>query len=330
MTEILTPFLAALIVAYIFQPVVGRLVACRIPKPLAAIATVILAIGIAMSLVLLLLNLLAHELPLIKKQFPEWVNATQTWLAPKLASLDITLDWDKLRNSLTQKISSQLSDNADTLVSSTLETVLASSSSIIGGLVNLVLILFILFYLLVDGRHFFEYILNLMPTKFRSTFIQLANETDLLLSQYLRGQMLVIVMLACFYALGLSLIGVRGAIPLGVFTGLVIIIPFVGILLGFCLALTAGFLQFGFDSQVFNILVLFGVGQMLEGFFLTPKFVGERIGLHPVAALFALLLFGQLFGFFGILLALPMAAICSVGIRFARERYTNSEWYKSN
>lgn len=330
MTEILTPFLAAFIVAYIFQPVAAGLMQWRIPKSLAAIITVILAVCIGLSLILLLLNLVAHELPLIRKQFPDWVNALQTWLAPKLASMDITLDWDKLRGSLTEKISSHLSANADTLISSSIETILASSSSIVNGVVNLVLILFILFYLLIDGNQFFDYIKHLMPTKFRATFIQLTKETDQLLSQYLRGQILVIVILAGFYAAGLSMIGVRGAIALGIFTGLVIIIPFVGILVGFCLAVTAGFLQFGLGNQLLSILALFGIGQLLEGFFLTPKLVGERIGLHPVTALFALLLFGELFGFFGILLALPMAAICSVGIRFARLRYTNSHWYQSH
>ena len=156
----------------------------------------------------------------------------------------------------------------------------------------------------------------------------LVSETDGLLSQYLRGQMLVILIMAVFYSAGLSLTGMQGALGLGVFTAIVIIIPYIGIALGLVLAVLSVILQFGFGSELIVVLVIFGIGQVLEGFFLTPRLVGERIGLHPVAVLFALLIFAKLFGFFGVLLALPASAIVLVLIRFAWSLYEQSTWYR--
>lgn len=330
MTEILTPFLAAFIVAYALEPISKRLSTWRIPRSLAALLTLILGLLIGTALTLLLLNLLQNEIPLIKKQFPGWLLSVQEWLAPKLASLEIHLDWNELRALATQKITSQISDNANSLVSSTMGTILASSSSIVSGLTNFILSLFITFYLLLDWENFFKGLGKLIPNKYQADTYQLAHEADDLLSQYLRGQVLVIATLAAFYSIGMTIIGVKSAVALGAFTGLVVIIPYIGFLLGFILSLMATLLQFGYGSEFLAVLALFGAGQLLESFFLTPRFVGERIGLHPVAVLFALLFFGQLFGFFGILLALPMAAICLVLIRYLKNKYTNSEWFKKH
>lgn len=330
MTEILTPFLAAFIVAYALEPISKRLSAWGIPRTLSALLTLILGVLIGLGLTLLLLNLVQNEIPLIKKQFPGWLLSLQEWLSPKLAALEIHLDWNDLRTQATQKITSQISDNANSLVSSSIDTILASSTTIINGITNVILSLFITFYLLLDWENFFQNLGKLIPTKYRADVSRLAHEADDLLSQYLRGQVLVIAALAIFYSVGMSIIGVKSAIALGAFTGLVVIIPYLGFLLGFTLSLMAALLQFGYGSEVISVLALFGAGQFIESFFLTPRFVGERIGLHPVAVLFALLFFGQLFGFFGILLALPMAAICLVLIHYLNDKYTGSEWFRKH
>jgi predicted PurR-regulated permease PerM len=198
----------------------------------------------------------------------------------------------------------------------------------LGGFVNFILILFVLFYLLIDWDHFFALLKQLIPIRYQVTAQTLVSETDGLLSQYLRGQMLVILIMAVFYSAGLSLTGMQGALGLGVFTAIVIIIPYIGIALGLVLAVLSVILQFGFSSELIVVLVIFGIGQVLEGFFLTPRLVGERIGLHPVAVLFALLIFAKLFGFFGVLLALPASAIVLVLIRFAWSLYEQSIWYR--
>jgi predicted PurR-regulated permease PerM len=152
--------------------------------------------------------------------------------------------------------------------------------------------------------------------------------SDGLLSQYVRGQILVILVMATFYSIGLSLVGMDGAIALGVFTGLMIIIPYIGITLGLSIGILSAILQFGFGPELIWVLAIFGIGQALEGFFLTPRLVGERIGLHPVAVLFALIIFGKLFGFFGVLLALPASAVSLVLIQFGWSLYIKSSWYQ--
>jgi predicted PurR-regulated permease PerM len=203
-----------------------------------------------------------------------------------------------------------------------------SGSSVIAGFVNAVLIIFVMFYLLVDWNHFFDLIKKLVPLRAQETAHHLAMHTDGLLSQYLRGMLIVISIMAVFYSAGLSIIGVKGAAALGVFTALMIVIPYIGIALGLTLAVLSALLQFGPGTQIVSVLVLFGIGQFLEGFFLTPRLVGERIGLHPVAVLFSLLLFGKLFGFFGVLLALPISAVSLVLVQYLWSMYVQSSWYQ--
>jgi predicted PurR-regulated permease PerM len=140
--------------------------------------------------------------------------------------------------------------------------------------------------------------------------------------------LIVISIMSVFYSVGLGIIGIKGAVALGVFTALMIVIPYIGITLGFTLAILAALLQYGPGGAIISVLVLYGLGQFIEGFFLTPRLVGERIGLHPVAVLFALLLFGKLFGFFGVLLALPISAVGLVLLQYTWTRYLQSSWYQ--
>lgn len=327
MAEIFTPFLAAFILAYALRPIAMRLEGLRIPRALAATMTIIFGLSLVSGLFLLLINLLGHEIPLIKTKLPIWVQNTQAWLEPILTEYHIDFNWAALRETITQKVTTHFSTNADALVSSTLDTILLSGSSVVHAFVNIVLILFVLFYLLIDWNHFFKLLESFIPPRFTDTARNLCMHTDGLLSQYLRGQILVILIMAAFYSIGLSFVGMEGAIALGVFTGLMIIIPYIGITLGFTIGIMSVILQFGFGSELLWVLAIFGLGQFLEGFFLTPRLVGERIGLHPVAVLFALIIFGKLFGFFGVLLALPASAVSLVLIQFGWSLYVKSTWY---
>ena len=328
MAEIFTPFLTAFILAYALRPVCLWLEGHRVPRALAAALSMLIGLALVFLILSLLVGLLKYEIPLIKSQLPEWIANTQAWLGPKLSELHINLDWGTLRTSVTQKITEHINDNADALMSSTINTVLMSGSSVIAGFVNAVLIIFVMFYLLIDWNHFFDLVKKLVPLRAQETVHHLAMHTDGLLSQYLRGMLIVISIMAVFYSMGLSFIGVKGAAALGVFTALMIVIPYIGITLGLTLAVLSALLQFGPGTQIVGVLVLFGIGQFLEGFFLTPRLVGERIGLHPVAVLFALLLFGKLFGFFGVLLALPISAVGLVLVQYLWSLYTQSSWYQ--
>ena len=320
MTEIFTPFLTAFILAYALRPVCLWLEGKKIPRALAAGIAMIIGLGLVFFILALFIGLLKNEIPLIKTQLPEWIQNTQAWLGPKLIEFHINVDWIDLKANVTQKITEHINDNADALMSSTFDTVLMSGSSVIAGFVNAVLILFVMFYLLIDWDRFFSILKNLVPLRAQETVHHLAMHTDGLLSQYLRGMLIVISIMSVFYGVGLSLIGIKGAVALGVFTALMIVIPYIGIALGLGLAVLSALLQFGPGGALIGVLIVYGIGQFLEGFFLTPRLVGERIGLHPVAVLFALLLFGKLFGFFGVLLALPISAVSLVLVKYTWSR----------
>ena len=328
MAEIFTPFLTAFILAYALRPICLWFETHRVPRTLAAALAMVIGLTLVVLILSLLVSLLKYEIPLIKAQLPDWIANTQAWLGPKLSEFHISLDWSTLKASATQKITEHINDNADSLMSSTVETVLMSGSSVIAGFVNAVLIIFVMFYLLMDWDHFFSLVKNIVPLRAQETVHHLAMHTDGLLSQYLRGMLIVISIMAVYYSAGLSLIGVKGAAALGVFTALMIVIPYIGITLGLTLASLSALLQFGPGTEIIGVLILFGIGQFLEGFFLTPRLVGERIGLHPVAVLFALLLFGKLFGFFGVLLALPISAVSLVLVKYLWSIYTQSSWYQ--
>jgi predicted PurR-regulated permease PerM len=215
------------------------------------------------------------------------------------------------------------------LITSGLSTVLNSGQTIIGSIVGLVLIIFVVFYLIIQWEDFFKKMSPMIPPRWLGQTKQILVEIDELLSQYLRGQLLLIAVLAVYYSMGLYFLGVTGAIALGLFTGLAIFIPYIGFGVALILALLSALLQAETGVSILAVLALYIVGQTIESFFLTPKLVGEKIGLHPVLVVFALILFGGWFGFFGILLALPMSAIVLVVGRHLMAFYKKSSWYRA-
>jgi predicted PurR-regulated permease PerM len=214
------------------------------------------------------------------------------------------------------------------LITNGLSTVLNSGQTIIGSIVGLVLIIFVVFYLIIQWEDFFKKMSPMIPPRWLGQTKQILVEIDVLLSQYLRGQLLVIAVLSVYYSMGLYFLGVTGALALGLFTGLAIFIPYIGYGVALILALLSALLQAETGVSILAVLALYIVGQTIESFFLTPKLVGEKIGLHPVLVVFALILFGGWFGFFGILLALPMSAIVLVLGRHLMAFYKNSSWYR--
>jgi predicted PurR-regulated permease PerM len=192
---------------------------------------------------------------------------------------------------------------------------------------NAVLVPVVLFYLLVDWLALMSQLQALVPPRMREGVSGFLAECDAVLGQYLRGQLLVMAALALYYAVALALCRFELALPLGVFTGLAVAVPYLGFGLGLVLALLAALLQFGTLGGVALVAAVYAVGQVLEGFFLTPRLVGERIGLGPLAVIFALMAFGQLFGFVGVLVALPASAVVSVAIKRAQHHYTASRLY---
>jgi predicted PurR-regulated permease PerM len=236
----------------------------------------------------------------------------------------LTLDVGSLKAQVIQYLSSNREDWMDTLVAS----LKLGGSFALTVLGNLILIPVVLFYLLYEWDRWVLQIVQWVPLKWRPAYDSFMSECDAVLGQYFRGQLLVMLALSVFYAAGLLAFGLDLAIPIGVFTGLAVCVPYLGFGLGLMLALLAGILQFASMKAVVMVALVFGVGQLLEGFWLTPKWVGERIGLHPLAVIFALLALGQMFGFVGVLVALPASAVILVALRRTRDQYFDSQLYR--
>jgi predicted PurR-regulated permease PerM len=320
--------LAAFILAYVLRPLFKSFLTLGIHKTVSAILTVLLGFFGIFGLMVLFLSVLQKELPALRQQLPAWLEQIQSLTQPWLDSLALGFDLEQIQQTIQTRVSAHLSNNADTLISSGLSTVLTSGQSIIGSIVGLVLIIFVVFYLIIQWEDFFKKMSPMIPPRWLGQTQQILVEIDELLSQYLRGQLLVIAVLSVYYSMGLYFLGMTGAIALGLFTGLAIFIPYIGYGVALILALLSALLQAETGVSILAVLALYIVGQTIESFFLTPKLVGEKIGLHPVLVVFALILFGSWFGFFGILLALPMSAIVLVLGRHLMTFYKNSSWYK--
>src|SRR5690606_13272000 len=223
-----------------------------------------------------------------------------------------------------------LSSSGDQIWNALLASVRIGGTAVLAWLATLFLVPVVLFYLLLDWHGLLARTINFIPRRWLAKTIAIGSEADDLLAQYLRGQLLVMLILAVYYSAALAFAGFDVALPVGILTGLLVFIPYVGFGLGLTLALIAGFLQFEGFYGLIAVGIIYGIGQVIESTFLTPYLVGERIGLHPLAVIFALLAFGQLFGFAGVLLALPAFAVLAVALRHLNESYRDSSFYKES
>jgi predicted PurR-regulated permease PerM len=325
LAPVLTPFALAAIVAYLLVPGVDWLARHRVPRSVAVLLMILLAALILFGLLLILIPVFRHEMNALQAQLPGLVNKLNTVVAPKLSewfNLNIQFDAQFLRQLFTDQVAGQ-----EDFLASLVAHVRAGGVALLGVVGMLLLVPVVLFYLLLDFHLIRERLEELLPRRWHAQTTSFISETDALLSQFLRGQLSVMLALAVYYSVGLAVTGSPTALPIGILTGLLCFIPYVGYALGLTLALLAAILQFESWSGIIAVGVVYGLGQVVESFFLTPRLVGERIGLHPLAVIFALLAFGQLFGFFGVLLALPASAVLLVGLKRLRAAYVASEFY---
>lgn len=325
LAPVLTPFFMAAILAYIFQPLVLWLGRHRLPRILGVVLVMLLEFLLLALLVLTVLPLFVKEISLLMQQVPgflDWLNRSfAPWISEKTGA-EISFDAASLKRIIldtlagTQGVGMKL-----------LDSVRMGGLGLIGLIANVVLVPVVQFYLMRDWESMLERIENLLPRSWQPQAVQFVREADEALGQYLHGQILVIVAMSLFYTAGLWLTGLSFFLPIGVITGLLVIVPYVGAATGFVLGSLAALMQFQEWSGVLWVWLVFGLGQVIEGNFITPKLVGERIGLHPVAVIFALLAFGQVFGFAGLLIALPASAVLLVALRKLRARYLESDLY---
>lgn len=325
LAPVLAPFIAALVLAYALAPAVQALVKRRVPRPLAVFFVELVFILALLALLLLVLPILSKELPALREQIPALANVANEKLSPWLAQYGIHMQLDPA--SIKAFVLKYLDANLEDWLSTVLSSARIGGSFLLAFIGNAVLLPVVLFYLLSDWPQLVARARALVPPSARETVGSFLDDCDATLGQYLRGQLLVMGALAVFYSAGLALAGFDLALPIGVFTGLAVFIPYVGFGLGLLLALLAGLLQFASLYGVLAVAVVFGIGQLLESFVLTPRFVGERIGMSPLMVIFALLAFGHLLGFVGVLIALPLSAVAAVAARRLHQAYLTSSLF---
>jgi predicted PurR-regulated permease PerM len=323
---VLTPFVVAAVLAYALHPAVEALAARRVPRLAAVVLVEVLAIVLLLALVLLLIPVIAKELPLLKEQIPLLAERANKTLSPWLAQYGIHVALDSA--SIKAFVLKTLDANIEDWMATALSSARIGGSMLLALVGNAVLMPVVLFYLLIDWPRLVQRAQSMIPPRLREGVLGFFDECDSVLGQYLRGQLLVMAVLAVYYSLALAIAGFDLALPVGVFTGLAIFIPYLGFGLGLVLALLAGVLQFGSWYGVAAVALIYGIGQVGESLFLTPRLVGERIGLNPLAVIFALLAFGHLFGFIGVLVALPLSALLLVALRRAQGAYLASRLYQ--
>ncbi len=329
LAPVLTPFALAALLAYLGDPVVDRL-----EKKFSRTTSVIIVFS-GMSLVIA--GALALLIPEIIRQaggFPEQLQKLAGWFSGSLVPwaktrLDVDISGVDV-GSVLETARAHLQD-----IGKILPTVFAgvgkSSVAVLGVLANLLLLPVITFYFLRDWDVLVARVQHLLPRPLEPTISQLARESDQVLGSFLRGQLSVMVVTGALYAVGLTLAGVQFGLLIGFVAGLLSFVPYLGPGVGIIAGVISALVSPG-DPWINVALVaaVFGVGQVVESFFLTPLLVGDKIGLHPVAVIFAVMAGGQLFGFFGVLLALPVAAVVMVVLRHAHQRYLRSTLYSAD
>jgi predicted PurR-regulated permease PerM len=325
LAPILTPFLFGAILAYILDPIVERLTNRYFPRTLAVLVVMLLVFALFVALLLVVLPLLYKETRMLMDKLPaflDWTNLHATpWLKQKF---DIDMQFDV--QTVKQMARDAFAGNED-LLKRLLSSLGVGGLALIAFVVNLVLVPVVLFFLLRDWNKVLASVESLIPLGVRPKALAMAKEIDAVLAEYLRGEVLVIFIMSTYYVVALSIARLEFALPIGIIAGLAVIVPYVGITIGVFLATAAALLQFDSLTGLLWVWLAIGIGQALEGMAITPLVVGNRIGLHPVAVIFALLAFGQVFGFVGVLLALPASAAILVGLRHLRAAYMASPLY---
>lgn len=323
---ILMPFLLGALIAYLGDPIVDRFEAWKWPRALGV--SVVFAVFTLLSVLSLLLIIpsLIRQIELLRGFVPDaiiWFDQVLVpWLTNNLGWGLERLSTEGVRHVVQEKLSTH-----GGLLASIAKEVTVSSLSMLVWAANLLLVPVVSFYLMRDWDLIIARIHSMLPRNLEGTITHLARESDEVLGSFLKGQLLVMLALGVIYSIGLWIVGLDLALLIGMVAGLSSIVPYLGFIVGIGFALVAAIFQFHDWLPLVYVCIVFGVGQVLESVLLTPVLVGDKIGLHPVAVIFAIMAGGQLFGFTGVLLALPVAAVAMVILRFAYSGYKGSHFY---
>lgn len=326
LSPILTPFAVGALLAYLFDPLADKLESWKLSRSLAVTLVFIVITLIMTGVALVLIPTLEKQISSFISHLPayfQWLSENVTpWLHTKFGIETDFFDMAEV-STLIKSHWSQAGGIAQSILSS----VGKSGMVVVNWLMNGLLIPVVTFYLLRDWDIITARVGELIPRPYYKTVNQLATDSNSVLSSFLRGQLSVMLALGAIYTIGLWVVGIELSLLIGMGAGMVSFVPYLGTIVGMIAGVIAAFMQFGDINHVVYVLIVFGIGQVMEGFILTPWLVGDRIGLHPVAVIFSVLAGGQLFGFVGVLLGLPLAAVIMVLLRYGHLRYMDSKLY---
>ena len=326
LAPILMPFIVGALFAYLGDPLVDRLEKTRLSRTLSVVIVFGTMIMSGLILLLFILPQLERQITGLVVRLPQFISWIQENMLPRLivilglepGSLDLVVVKDAFANNI---------KDISGIMGRLLVKLTQSGQSLIVWFAYLTLIPVVTFYLLRDWDILIGKVNDLIPRPYERLVSKLAKQCDKVLAEFLRGQLLVMLALAVLYSIGLWFVGLEFFLLIGMLAGLVSFVPYLGFIVGIGVACIAGFMQFHDIIHLVYILIVFGVGQIIEGMVLSPLLVGDRIGLHPVAVIFAVMAGGQLFGIVGVLVALPVAAVIVVLLRHVHERYLESNLY---
>jgi predicted PurR-regulated permease PerM len=326
LAPVLTPFAVAALLAYLGDPLVDRLEHWRLSRT-SAVAIVFALMTIAIvGVVLLLIPMLERQIGAFIEQLPRYIDWVQGRVLPWV-EVNTGVDLEAFDPAQLMTMLRENWKSAGGVAATLLGGLSKSGLAVLGWIANVLLIPVVTFYFLRDWDVLVARVRELLPRAVEPTVSQLARESDSVLGAFLRGQLSVMLALGTIYAIGLWAVGIDLALLIGLLAGLVSFVPYLGVFVGAAAGIIAALVQHGDWLHPLLVVGVFAIGQTLEGFVLTPWLVGDRIGLHPVAVIFAIMAGGQLFGFLGVLLALPVAAVAMVLLRYLHRRYTASRLY---
>lgn len=324
LAPMLTPFVFGALLAYLGDPLIDRLETYKLSRALAVSCVFLMLIIIIALMVFLLMPLLSEQVNGLSLRLPTFIDRVDTYISSLAVQFGISIESLNFK-----EIAKDYLPQAGNATKGLLKAISQSGGALISGAVIIMLTPIITFYLLRDWDHLVANIHDLIPYKMRANVTRLAKQSDAMLSAFIRGQLLVMTALGTIYATGLTLIGLQFALLIGFIAGILSFIPYLGTIIGVAMAVILYVVEYQEWIGLWKVGVIFIIGQSLEGYLLTPWLVGDKIGLHPVAVIFAVLAGGQLFGFVGVLLALPVSAVLVVLIRESVTHYKESELYKS-
>lgn len=324
-SSILLPFVAGMAIAYFLDPLADRLEARGFNRTLATTVITVLFFLIFIFVLLLIVPMIGNQLAGFLERLPGYIDTLRNTILPHIQHIVDRVAPETLQN-ISDSAKGQTA-NAIKWVGNILTNVLSGGLALLNFLSLLFITPVVAFYLLRDWDKIVAKVDGYLPRRSAKDIRQCAREIDETLAGFVRGQSTVCMLLGLFYAIGLSLVGLEFGFVIGLMTGLVSFVPYVGMIAGFAVGMGVALAQFGGSVDLALVALVFGAGQLMEGNFLTPKLVGDKVGLHAVWVMFALLAGGAVFGLLGVMLAVPVAAVIGVLVRYGLRQYLGSRLY---